>query len=41
MFFHPEKIESAISRYEDQALRVASVLDKALEGKGYLIGNRM
>lgn len=39
--FHPEKVESAIQRYEDQALRVLSVLDKALESKEYLVGNRM
>jgi glutathione S-transferase len=41
MVFHPEKIESAISRYEDQAIRVIAVLDKILEGKEYLVGNRM
>jgi glutathione S-transferase len=39
--FHPEKIESAISRYEDQSIRVVAVLDKILEGKEFLVGNRM
>jgi glutathione S-transferase len=41
MVFHPEKVESAISRYEEQAIRVVSVLDKVLEGKEYLVGNRV
>ncbi|KAF2832833.1 URE2 protein [Ophiobolus disseminans] len=39
--FHPEKIESAIARYEDQAIRVVAVLDKILQGKEYLVGNRI
>jgi glutathione S-transferase len=38
---HTEKIESAISRYEDQVIRVVAVLEKILEGKEYLMGNRM
>ncbi|KAK7956810.1 glutathione S-transferase [Apiospora aurea] len=39
-FFHPEKVESAIQRYEEQTLRVISVLDKCLEGKEYLVGGK-
>ena len=39
-FYHPEKIESAIQRYEEQTLRVISVLDKCLEGKDYLVGGK-
>ncbi|KXJ94643.1 glutathione transferase 1 [Microdochium bolleyi] len=37
---HPEKLPSAVERYEQQILRVVSVLDKALEGKEYLVGNK-
>lgn len=39
--YHPEKVESAIKRYEDQILRVTSVLDRALEGKEYLVGDKL
>jgi len=38
--FHPEKVESAIQRYLDQIKRVLYVLNKALEGKEYLVGNK-
>ncbi|KAK7998060.1 hypothetical protein PG989_006100 [Apiospora arundinis] len=38
--YHSEKVESAIQRYEEQTLRVISVLDKCLEGKEYLVGNK-
>ncbi|KAK8051369.1 URE2 protein [Apiospora rasikravindrae] len=39
-YFHPEKVKSAIQRYEEQTLRVISVLDKCLEGKEYLVGGK-
>jgi len=38
--FHPEKLPSAIDRYKDQIKRVLYVLNKALEGKKYLIGDK-
>ncbi|KAI9790209.1 MAG: glutathione S- transferase, nitrogen catabolite repression regulator [Piccolia ochrophora] len=38
--YHPEKIESAVTRYKDQTLRVLSVLDRALQGKEYLVGDK-
>lgn len=38
--FHPEKIPSAIQRYKDQVVRVLMVLDKALAGKQYLVGDK-
>jgi glutathione S-transferase len=38
---HPEKIKPAIKRYREQTLRVVCVLDKALEGKTYLVGDKV
>lgn len=38
--FHPEKIESAIERYEEQMFRVVGVLDDILADKEYLVGNK-
>ncbi|KAH6659753.1 glutathione S-transferase [Truncatella angustata] len=38
--FHPEKVESAIQRYQEETFRVVSVLDNILEGKEYLVGNK-
>ncbi|KAJ1335222.1 GSH-dependent disulfide-bond oxidoreductase [Microdochium nivale] len=38
--YHHEKLPSAVERYEEQILRVAYVLDKALEGKKYLVGDK-
>lgn len=38
--FHSEQIESAKDRYFDQVKRVYSVLDKALQGKQYLVGDK-
>lgn len=38
--FHPEKVESAVKRYEEQTLRVVGVLDKILADKEYLVGNK-
>lgn len=39
--FHKEKIPSAIERYRNEVKRVTMVLDKALEGKQYLVGNKI
>jgi glutathione S-transferase len=38
---HHEKIESAVTRYEEQVWRVISVLDKILEGREYLVGDKV
>lgn len=38
--FHPEKISSARDRYKGQIKRVLGVLDKFLQGKQYLVGNK-
>jgi glutathione S-transferase len=38
--FHPEKLPSAIKRYQDQVVRVFYVLNLALEGKEYLVGDK-
>jgi len=38
--FHPEKIPSAIKRYQEQTIRVVGVLDQALKGKQYLVGDK-
>lgn len=40
-FFHPEKIPSAIERYANEIKRVTKVLDTALEGKEYLVENKL
>ena len=40
LHFHPEKVPSAIDRYKDQVLRVVYVLNLALEGKQYLVGDK-
>ncbi|KAH8735990.1 glutathione S-transferase [Ilyonectria robusta] len=39
-FFHPEDVPSAKERYKEQAVRVVQVLDKILEGKEYLVGDK-
>ena len=39
--FHPEKIPSVIERYEKEAARVFGVLEMALEGKEYLVDDRL
>ena len=41
MHFHGEKIPSAIERYEKEVLRVLYVLNKGLEGKEYLVGDKV
>ncbi|KAJ6788635.1 hypothetical protein PWT90_10351 [Aphanocladium album] len=38
--FHPERLPSAAERYVDEIRRVTGVVDKALEGKEYLVGGR-
>ena len=38
--FHPEKIQSATDRYVNEIDRVTSVLDKALKGKDWLVGDK-
>jgi glutathione S-transferase len=38
--FHSEQLESAKERYFDQVKRVFGVLDKALQGKQYLVGDK-
>ena len=40
--YHPEKIPSAIERYQNEAKRVISVLDKVIaeSPSGYLVGGK-
>ncbi|KAF1963845.1 glutathione S-transferase [Byssothecium circinans] len=38
---HPEKLPSAIQRYNDELKRTLSVLNGALEGKQWLVGDKM
>ena len=38
--YHQEKLPSAQQRYKDQVLRVYDVLNRALEGKDYLVGDK-
>lgn len=42
VFFYMSMPENkqALERYEEQSIRVWSVLDKLLEGKEYLVGNK-
>ncbi|OHW91451.1 glutathione s-transferase [Colletotrichum incanum] len=40
MHFHPEDVPSAKERYEEQTVRVFSVLDRALKGRQYLVGDK-
>ncbi|KAI9844861.1 MAG: glutathione S- transferase, nitrogen catabolite repression regulator [Thelocarpon superellum] len=39
-YYHPEKLESARLRYVGEIKRVVSVLNRALEGKQYLVGDK-
>jgi glutathione S-transferase len=39
--FHPENVPSAIKRYKTEIKRVISVLDNVLQGKEYLVGNKL
>lgn len=38
---HPEYVPSAIERYQKEARRVTGVLNLALQGKEYLVGNKL
>jgi len=38
---HPEKIPSAVERYQKEAIRVTSVLDGVLANQKYLVGNKI
>lgn len=38
--YHPERLPSAAERYVNEIRRVTGVVDKALEGKEYLVGGR-
>ncbi|ROT36438.1 glutathione S-transferase domain-containing protein [Sodiomyces alkalinus F11] len=38
---HPERVQSAIDRYTNEVWRVIGVLNKALEGKEWLVGDKM
>jgi len=38
--FHKKKLPSAIERYANEIKRVTMVLDNALEGKEYLVGDK-
>ncbi|CAI7652425.1 unnamed protein product [Penicillium viridicatum] len=38
--FHSEKLQSAIDRYINEIRRVSGVLDRALEGKQYLVAEK-
>ncbi|KAL1955314.1 hypothetical protein VTO42DRAFT_8846 [Malbranchea cinnamomea] len=40
-YYHPEKLPSAIERYQKETRRVTGVLDKVLEGKKYLVGEKL
>jgi glutathione S-transferase len=40
-YLHPEKIPSAVERYVNEIRRVLGVLDGALEGKQWLVGDKM
>ena len=39
--FHPEKLPSALERYENEIRRVTMILDRELKGKEYLVGGRV
>ncbi|KAI1411213.1 glutathione S-transferase [Hypoxylon sp. FL1857] len=39
--FHPEKIPSAIERYNNEAKRILGVLEGVLQGKQWLVGHKM
>lgn len=37
---HPEKVPSAIERYRNEVIRILGVLNTALEGKTWLVGDK-
>jgi glutathione S-transferase len=40
-YVHSSKLPSAISRYRNEIRRVLGVLNTALEGKSYLVGDKV
>lgn len=40
-FFEPEDIPAAKNRYKEQVIRVIQVLDKVLQGREYLVGDKL
>ncbi len=40
LYFHHEQLPSAQERYKNEIKRVLGVLNKALEGKEYLVGDK-
>ena len=40
MIYHPEKIASAIERYQKETVRVFSVLDSVLSKQDWLVGGK-
>lgn len=38
--YHPEKVQSAVDRYINEVKRVVGVLNRALEGREYLVGGK-
>jgi glutathione S-transferase len=40
-YLHHEKIPSAVERYQNEARRVLSVLDGVLEGREWLVGDKI
>ena len=38
--FHPEKLESAQTRYASELKRIVGVLDRTLKGKEWLVGDK-
>lgn len=39
--WHPEKLPSAIERYRKEVLRVVGVLNSHLEGKEFVVGDKL
>ena len=39
--YHPERVPSAIERYQKEILRVFSVLDSVLSKQEWLVGNKL
>lgn len=40
IFYHPEKIQSAIDRYVNEIRRVSGVINRFLEGRRWLVGDK-